>query len=110
MNTIGIEQLEPNRFYWARRLPAKGASISEASDIEVVQVSTVFGAISEFWTVAIMGSDQHFDLAAFEFIHKVPSPVGGRGTTSVLDRHRTWSRFGGGVSAPGIESVHNRTL
>ena len=74
MNTIGINQLEPNRFYWARRLPVEGATVVEASDIEVVQVSTVFGVTSEFWTVAVMGSDEHFDLASFEFLHKVPSP------------------------------------
>ena len=74
MNTIGTDQLEPNRFYWARRQSVEGASIAEPSDIEVVQVSTVFGATSEFWTVAVMGSDEHFDLAAFEFFHKVPSP------------------------------------
>ena len=74
MNTIGIEQLEPNRFYWARRLPSERGSIFEPNDIEVVQVSTVFGSTPEFWTVAVMGSDEHFDLSAFEFFHKVPSP------------------------------------
>ena len=74
MNTIGSGQLQPNRFYWARRLSAEGASIAEPNDIEVVQISTVFGSTAEFWTVAVMGSDEHFDLAAFEFFHKVPSP------------------------------------
>ncbi|AVC52693.1 hypothetical protein E0H35_36515 [Rhizobium leguminosarum bv. viciae] len=80
MNTIGTFQLEPNRFYWVRRMPAKGASISEPSDIEVVQISTVFGAACEFWTVAVVGSDERFDLSAFEFFRKVPSPpiAGGR--------------------------------
>ncbi|UIK01120.1 hypothetical protein LZK82_26535 (plasmid) [Rhizobium leguminosarum] len=73
MNTISTDQLEPNRFYWARRLPAKGTSISER-DIEVVQISTVFGAACEFWTVAVVGSDERFDLSAFEFFQKVPSP------------------------------------
>jgi hypothetical protein len=74
MNTIGIDQLEPNRFYWACRLAAEGAAVSEQTDIEIVQVSTVFGSASEFWTVAVMGSEEHFDLAAFEFFRKVPSP------------------------------------
>ena len=74
MNTISIEQLQPNHFYWARRLPAKGVRAFDPNDIEVVQVSTVFGAVSEFWTVAVMGSDEHFDLASFEFLHKVPAP------------------------------------
>ncbi|MBZ5762065.1 hypothetical protein LAV84_23200 [Rhizobium sp. VS19-DR104.2] len=74
MNTIGTDQLEPNRFYWARRLSVEGGSVAEPRDTEVVQVSTVFGATSEFWTVAVVGSDEHFDLAAYEFFHKVPSP------------------------------------
>jgi len=64
--------MPPNRFYWARRLPAEGAAIFEPNDIEVVRVSTVFGATPEFWTVTVMGSDEHFDLAAFEFFHKAP--------------------------------------
>ncbi|WFS03655.1 hypothetical protein [Rhizobium tumorigenes] len=74
MNTIGIDQLELNRFYWDRRLRVEGAAIFEPNDIEVVRVSTVFGATPEFWTVAVMGSDEHFDLAAFEFFHTLPSP------------------------------------
>ena len=74
MNTIAIEQLEPGRFYWARRLAVAGVPAIEARDIEVVQVSTVSGATSEFWTVAVMGSDEHFDLAGFEFFHKDHSP------------------------------------
>ncbi|MGA1802188.1 hypothetical protein [Rhizobium sp. HT1-10] len=74
MNTIGIEQLQPNHFYWARLLPNEGSLASEPNEIQVVQVSTVFGAASEFWTVAVMGSDEHFDFASFEFFHKVPTP------------------------------------
>ena len=84
MNTISIDQLEPNRFYWARHKQAQGARHSEPNDIEVVQVSTVFGATSEFWTVAVMGSDEHFDVAAFEFLHKVPSPPQAAGRASSL--------------------------
>jgi hypothetical protein len=34
----------------------------------------VFGAASEFWTVAVMGSEEHFDLASFEFLHNVAAP------------------------------------
>ncbi|PZM14321.1 hypothetical protein [Rhizobium tubonense] len=74
MNTISIDQLEASRFYWARRKPNTTATTAEPGDIEVVKVSTMFGAASEFWTVAVVGSDEHFDLAAFEFLHKVPSP------------------------------------
>ncbi|MFW8584597.1 hypothetical protein ACOJBM_05910 [Rhizobium beringeri] len=85
MDTIGTDHLESNRFYWARRLPAKGASIPGPSEIEVVQISTVFGAASEFWTVAVVGSDEHFDLSAFEFLHKVLSPANRRGSTPKFD-------------------------
>ncbi len=73
MNTIGIEQLQPNHFYWGVRLP-KGAPILGPNEMEIVQVSTVFGTSSEFWTVAVMGSDEHFDLASFEFLQKVAVP------------------------------------
>lgn len=74
MNTISIEQLQPNHVYWARRLPVEGMPASYPNEVEVVQVSTVFGAASEFWTVAVMGSEEHFDLASFEFLHKVAAP------------------------------------
>ena len=94
MKTIAIDKLEPKRFYWARRLPLKGAPASAPSDIEIVQVSTVFGAASEFWTVAVMGSDEHFDLAAFEFFHKVASPPVTENHRSSLDLGQNrWQRF-----------------
>lgn len=105
MNTIGIDQLEPNRFYWARRLAPEGAAVSEPNDIEVVQISTVFGSAQEFWTVAVMASDEHFDLSAFEFFHKVPSPPISEG------RHPTLVRGADSVAAfqrPHLETVHNR--
>ena len=74
MNTSSIEQLQPNHFYWARCLPNERVPASEPNGIEVVQVSTVFGAALEFGTVAVMGSDEHFDLASFAFFHKVLAP------------------------------------
>jgi hypothetical protein len=108
MNTIGIEQLEPSRFYWARRLPVKGMTISEFDDIEVVQVSTVFGATFEFWTVAVMGSDEHFDLAAFEFFHKVPSPpISDVSRPNLHPVAGTGGKISGSVSVSSRRSVHN---
>ena len=41
MNTIGADQLEPNRFYWARRLPVESASVFDPDDIEVASVDSV---------------------------------------------------------------------
>ncbi|WFR97616.1 hypothetical protein [Rhizobium tumorigenes] len=74
MNTISIERLEHNQSYWARRLPVEGMPAFYPNGMEIVQVSTVFGAASEFWTVAVIGSDEHVDLASFEFFPKVPAP------------------------------------
>ncbi|MBB4444082.1 MULTISPECIES: hypothetical protein [Rhizobium] len=37
-------------------------------------MNTIGGAACEFWTVAVVGSDERFDLSAFEFFQKVPSP------------------------------------
>ena len=74
MKLIGIEQLEAHGFYWGRRKPVPGAPATEPHDIEIVQISTVFGAASEFWTVAVIGADEHFSLENYEFFHKIPSP------------------------------------
>ncbi|MGZ2454377.1 hypothetical protein ACVIRO_007194 [Rhizobium ruizarguesonis] len=35
-------------------------------------MNTIGGAACEFWTVAVVGSDERFDLSAFEFFQKVP--------------------------------------
>jgi hypothetical protein len=56
---IEYEALEPDGFYWARRLVG--------GELEIVQVSTVFGRKREFLTVAIIGSDQHYTLEEFAF-------------------------------------------
>lgn len=74
MRSIGVEALEAGEFYWACRKVDHGGAKATDRKIEVVQVSTVFGSAAEFWTVAIMGSDEHFDLDAFEFFYRVPSP------------------------------------
>jgi len=47
-----MTRLEPSAYYWAvARQP-------EAQPV-VVQVSTVFGEDPEYWTLALVGSDQH---------------------------------------------------
>lgn len=74
MKQIAVEQLEAGRFYWARRKPAKGALVSDPGDFEIIRISTVFGSAPEFWTVILMGTDEHFDIQAYDFFHKVPSP------------------------------------
>ena len=56
---IKHEALEPDGFYWARRL--------DGGELEIVQVSTVFGRGREFLSVAVIGSDQHYTLEEFAF-------------------------------------------
>ncbi|MBO9166782.1 hypothetical protein [Rhizobium sp. L245/93] len=75
MKQIAIEQLQPNQFYWARRTGTAGAAISGHPELEIVRISTVFGTSRDYWAVAVTGSDEHFDLEAFEYLHKIPSPL-----------------------------------
>jgi len=81
MKQITIEQLQANQFYWARRKQALGAPIPE---LEIIRISTVFGMAPEFWTVSVSGSDEHFDLEAYEYLHKVASPSQATGSRSNL--------------------------
>ena len=74
MKQISIEQLEANGLYWARRKQSAVDRIEEAHDIEIIQISTVFGAATEFWSVATIGSEEHFSLNDYDFFHKVPAP------------------------------------
>ena len=74
MKQISVEQLQANHFYWARRKLTRVAPASEAFDLEIIKISTMFGTSPEFWTVAITGSDEYFDLDAFEYFHKVAAP------------------------------------
>jgi hypothetical protein len=74
MKQISIEQLEPNGFYWACRKSVVGARFEEPHEIEIIQISTVFGSAAEFWSVATMGSDEHFALQDYDFFHKVAAP------------------------------------
>lgn len=65
---IPLTKLEPDCFYWATRRDDRGAKA------QVVQVSTVFGAEREYWTVACLGSDEHRMPAEFEFIVRIVPP------------------------------------
>lgn len=65
---IPLTKLEPDCFYWATRRDDSGAKA------QVVQVSTVFGAEREYWTVACLGSDEHRMPAEFEFIVRIVPP------------------------------------
>lgn len=86
MKHISIDQLQANHFYWARRKPAGGFTLSEQLDLEIIKVSTVFGTAPEFWTAAAVGTDEHFDLEAYEFLHKVPAPLTVKDQRALLAR------------------------
>lgn len=66
---IAEEDLEPQHIYWA--------TLRDTPDGEptVVQISTVFGASREYWSVAMLGTDQHFSLNNFRFLAKAEHPA-----------------------------------
>jgi len=58
--------LEPGGYYWARRFGE--------DELQIVQISTVFGRDLEHLTVAVMSSDQHHALSEFEYRAVVHPP------------------------------------
>jgi len=60
----------PGAYYWAT------SDKFADGETTVVQVSTVFGTEPDYWTLAVLGSDQHFMITDFEIIARV-EPVGG---------------------------------
>lgn len=63
---IDHEDLRAGSYYWALR--------SSEDDAEVVQVSDVFGRDRQYWSVAVVGSDQHHSLSEFIFLIKLSRP------------------------------------
>lgn len=64
--SIDPENLRVGSFYWARR--------AGADDAEIVQVTDVFGAAREYWSIAVMGSDQHYSPRDFDFLIRLMKP------------------------------------
>jgi len=64
--TIDSEDLRPGSYYWAQR--------SGSDDVEIVQVSNIFGSDREYWTVAVMSSDQHYTVSEFAFLIRLIKP------------------------------------
>ena len=64
-----VASLVPGNLYWARSLKYIDGKIT------VVEISTVFGVDPEFWTVAVLGSDQHFMPEDFEIIAHIEPPA-----------------------------------
>jgi hypothetical protein len=57
-----MKSLVADKFYWAR------SSKHADGRTTIVQVSTIFGEAPDFWTLAVVGSDQHHMLSDFEII------------------------------------------
>ncbi|MBY3321475.1 MULTISPECIES: hypothetical protein [Rhizobium] len=59
--------LIPGAFYWA--------SSADHFDgrLTVVQVSTVFGEDPDYWTLALVGTDQHAMIGDFEILEQIRS-------------------------------------
>ncbi|NMN70929.1 hypothetical protein [Rhizobium sp. 57MFTsu3.2] len=57
-----MKSLVPDAFYWAR------SDRHTDGRTTIVQVSTIFGEDPDFWTLALVGSDQHHMISDFEII------------------------------------------
>ncbi|MBX4917243.1 hypothetical protein [Rhizobium bangladeshense] len=65
---MGAANFTPGCFYWAK------SSKFFDWNVTVVQVSTVFGADPDYWTLALLGTDQHAMLSDFEIISAAEMP------------------------------------
>lgn len=64
--SIDEDELRAGSYYWARRM--------DGPEIEIVLVTDVFGSDREYWSVAVMGSDQHHSLREFKFFIRLMKP------------------------------------
>lgn len=62
---MSLASLVPGSFYWAR------SCLHFDGRPTVVQVSTVFGEHPDYWTLAILGNEQHAMLGDFEIIEQI---------------------------------------
>ena len=62
-----VTGLEPGAFYWAVPRNDNGSAT-------IVQVSTMFGEDPEYWTLALVGSEQHQMLGDFDIIARIDEP------------------------------------
>jgi hypothetical protein len=66
---MAVTSLVPDALYWAR------SSKYFDGRITVVQVSTIFGAERDYWTLALLGTDQHAMPDDFELIGPAERPA-----------------------------------
>lgn len=65
---MSVASLVPGQLYWARSLKHSDGKIT------VVQVSRVFGDDPDYWTLAVLGSDQHHMPSEFEIVAPAEPP------------------------------------
>jgi hypothetical protein len=65
-----MKSLVPGAFYWARSGKHAGGHMT------IVQVSTIFGEQADYWTLALVGSDQHHMIGDFDIVQRIEPPVG----------------------------------
>ncbi|MDK4731503.1 hypothetical protein [Rhizobium sp. CNPSo 3490] len=65
---MSAASLMPGCFYWAK------SSKFFDGNLTVVQLSTVFGTHPDYWTLALMGTDQHAMPSDFEIIGPLEMP------------------------------------
>ncbi|WP_216332430.1 hypothetical protein [Rhizobium sp. X9] len=63
-----MTSLIPQAYYWARSADFPDGHMT------IVQVSTIFGAHPDYWTLAVIGSDQHHMISDFELVALVNPP------------------------------------
>jgi hypothetical protein len=60
--------LVPDAFYWARPLKRSDGCLT------VAPISTVFGVDPDYWTLALLGSDQHQMIGDYEIVALAEPP------------------------------------
>ncbi|OWV99988.1 hypothetical protein [Rhizobium sp. R693] len=63
-----MTSLVADAFYWAT------SDKHTDGRTTIVQVSTIFGQDPDYWTLAVLGSDQHHMITDFEIIALVEPP------------------------------------
>jgi len=63
-----MTKLVPDGFYWAR------SDKHNDGEVTVVRVSTIFGAEPEYWTLVVLGCEQHHMPCDFKIIERLSPP------------------------------------
>lgn len=64
-----MSHVVPHEFYWAWSNDYEGGKVT------VVEVCTTFGDTEDCWTLAVLGSDQHYMLHDFTIVRRIEKAV-----------------------------------